>query len=316
MKRRLPPIESLRVLEASVRHVSYSRAAEELGVTPAAVSARMRDLEAELGVRLFVRSGPRIEPTDAARALAGKLSTALAIMRDGVEACRAEAHILRVTAVPSLAVRWLTPRLARLHPRAEMPPIRLDVSTALADPDSFDIAIRTGEGPWPGFDAHRLFPVEATPMLNPQLARGVAVPADLARLSLLPHRDWRRWFDAAGAGSLDLTFAADNYPTHEMNAAAALEGAGVALLSPRLYAQHLAEGRLVQPFSRVLTGPAWHHVLVKAGDCRPNVKAFIDWLVHEDMRSDGEENPSHEPGLPIRPQTDLHYIIRDALGLD
>ena len=82
-------------------------------------------------------------------------------------------------------------------------------------------------------------------------------------------------------GRVDLAFADRAIRTGE--GAAALEGAGVALLSPRLYAQHLAEGKLMQPFSTVLTGPAWHHVLVKSGDRRPNVKAFVDWLLHEDV---------------------------------
>ena len=284
MPKRLPALESLRVLEACARHANFTRAAAELGVTPAAVSLRIRDLEAELGVALFRRSGPSVAPTEAGAALAERMTKALGLIRSAVEECRGAADGLRVTVVPTFAMRWLTPRLAAYHALPHAVPIRLDVSAELRPAEDFDIAIRTGLGDWPGFEATALMPVDATPMLSPALAAGLSSPADLAALPLLPHDGWRRWFREAGAEVPGLRFYADDYPTHELDAAAAVEGAGVALLSPRLFGALLRDGKLVQPFPHVIRGPAAHHVLLRPGEARPAVLRFRRWLEDEARR--------------------------------
>jgi len=281
MPKRLPALDSLRFLEAGVRHANFTRAAAELGVTPAAVSLRIRDLEAELGVNLFRRSGPAVTPTEAGAALAGRMAQALGLIRSAVDDCRGAAEPLRVTAVPTFAMRWLTPRLAAYHALPGAVPIRLDVSAELRPAEGFDIAIRTGNGDWPGFEATALMPVEATPMLSPSLAAGLSSPADLATLPLLPHDGWRRWFQEAGAEIPGLHFYADDYPTHELDAAAAIEGAGVALLSPRLFGALLRDGKLVRPFPHVIRGPAAHYALLQPGEARPAVLRFRDWLQDE-----------------------------------
>src|SRR5262245_53404524 len=164
MSRRLPPLESLRILEACVRHSSFTRAASEVGVTTAAVSLRMRNLEADLGKRLFIRSGPKLEPTAAAVALSSCLAEALHMMQAAVAECRGSAQSLRLTAVPSFATRWLAPRLVRYRARPHAVPIQLDVSSELRAPADFDMAIRTGDGHWPEFELTRLIPVDVTPM--------------------------------------------------------------------------------------------------------------------------------------------------------
>jgi LysR family glycine cleavage system transcriptional activator len=284
MSKRLPALDSLRFLEAGVRHANFTRAAAELGVTPAAVSLRIRDLEAELGVTLFRRSGPAVTPTEAGAALAGRMAQALGLIRSAVDDCRGAAEPLRVTAVPTFAMRWLTPRLAAYHALPDAVPIRLDVSAELRPADGFDIAIRTGHGDWPGFEATALMPVEATPMLSPALAAGLSSPADLAGLPLLPHDGWRRWFQEAGVEVPGLRFYADDYPTHELDAAAAIEGAGVALLSPLLFGALLRDGKLVRPFPHVIRGPGAHHVLLQPGEARPMVLRFRDWLEDEARR--------------------------------
>jgi LysR family glycine cleavage system transcriptional activator len=284
MSKRLPALDSLRFLEAGVRHANFTRAAAELGVTPAAVSLRIRDLEAELGVTLFRRSGPAVTPTEAGVALAGRMARALGLIRSAVDDCRGAAEPLRVTAVPTFAMRWLTPRLAAYHALPGAVPIRLDVSAELRPAEGFDIAIRTGHGDWPGFEATALMPVEATPMLSPALAAGLSSPADLAGLPLLPHDGWRRWFQEAGDEVPGLRFYADDYPTHELDAAAAIEGAGVALLSPLLFGALLRDGKLVRPFPHVIRGPAAHHVLLQPGEARPMVLRFRDWLEDEARR--------------------------------
>jgi LysR family glycine cleavage system transcriptional activator len=279
MRKRLPALESLRVLESCVRQGSFTRAAEEIGVTAAAVSLRIRNLEAELGARLFERSGPRLQATAAAIELAARVGDALRDLRSAVAACRGDTQTLRVTAPPSFASRWLAPRLARYHQRADAVPVQLDCSAQLRASDDFDVAIRTGQE----FVGSRLLPVEATPMLSPSLAAAVNLssPADLAKLPLLTHDDWPRWFQHAGVRTPRLRFCADEYPTHELDAIAAIEGAGVALLSPTLFASALRDGKLVQPFPEVMAGPKWHYLLLNPASCGPAAQGFRAWLQSE-----------------------------------
>ena len=283
MRKRLPPLESLRILESCVRHGSFTRAADELGVTAAAVSLRIRNLEAELGIRLFERSGPRLQATAVAITLAGQIDDALRVMHSAVAACRGRTQRLRVTATPSFASRWLAPRLARYHQRADAVPVQIDCSAEQRSSGDFDVAIRTGLGAWPDFTVTRLLPVESTPMLSPSLASTVKLssPADLAKLPLLAHDDWPRWFHHAGVRVSRLRFCADEYPTHELDAAAAIEGAGVALLSPTLFASALRDGKLVQPFREVVAGPRWHYLLLNPAAAGPAAQGFRAWLQAE-----------------------------------
>ena len=300
MLKRLPSLESLRFVEACVRHGNFTRAAAELGVTPTAVSLRIRDLEAELGAMLFHRSGPRIAPTRAGVELADRLGEAFGIIRSAVDDVRSGAQPLRVTAVPTFAMRWLTPRLARYHALPNAVPITLDVSAELRE-DSFDVAIRTGLGGWRGYVATALMPVEATPMLSPALAAKarLSCPQDLAALPLLPYDEWPRWFREAGVEPPALNFYADDYPTHELDAAAAVEGAGVALLSPTLFGALLRDGKLIQPFPHVMQGPAQHYVPLRPGEARRAVLELRAWLVDEARRA--AANPA--PAAPTAPKT-------------
>jgi LysR family glycine cleavage system transcriptional activator len=276
-------LESLRFLEASVRHGNFTRAAAELGVTPAAVSLRVRDLEADLGTTLFHRSGPRLATTEAGLELARRVAEALRLVRAAVEDCVVAAGPLRVTAVPTFAIRWLVQRLPRYRALAEAVPIELDVSTELRSGQAFDVAIRTGLGDWPELDAIALMPVEATPMLSPVLAadRPHITPGELALWQLLPHDDWPRWFREAGTDVSGLSYCGDDYSLHELDATAAVEGAGVALLSPTFYGSLVEQGKLLQPFTNTIKGPKWHYALLKAGECRPAVLRFRDWLKEE-----------------------------------
>ena len=283
MSKRLPPVESLRILEACVRHASFTRAAEEIGVTPAAISLRMRNLEVGAGHDTLSALRPEARADEAALTLAARVAEAVRLMRVAVEDCRGAAQPLRLTAVPSFATRWLAPRLARYHALADATRIEVDCSVGLRAVEDFDLAIRTGRGDWPGFDVTRLFPVEATPMLSPALAATarLSAPADLARLPLLPHDDWLLWFREAGTNLPRLRFCADEYATHDLDASAAMEGTGVALLSPTLFAAPLREGKLIRPFTHVMRGPNWHHLLTKPGDTRPAVQSFRAWLQGE-----------------------------------
>jgi LysR family glycine cleavage system transcriptional activator len=284
---RQPALESLRFLEACVRHGNFTRAAAELGVTPAAVSLRIRDLEADLGMSFFRRSGPRLAPTEAGRELARRVAEALRLVRAAVDECVAASRPLRVTAVPTFALRWLAPRLARYRAIRDAAPIELDVSIELRTLEAFDVAIRTGTGGWPELDATPLMPVEATPMLSPVLAAAGALdsPADLGLRQLLPHDDWPRWFREAGADISELIYSPDDYFLHELQATAAADSAGVALLSPVFFASMIEEGKLLQPFAHTIKGPKWHYLLLKVGEKRPAVLGFRDWLKKEALRS-------------------------------
>jgi LysR family glycine cleavage system transcriptional activator len=275
-----PSLESLRILEVCVATASFARAAERLFLTPAAVSLRIRSLEAELGQPLFVRGHGRVVPTPAAAALASQVRESLAGIAEAVDRFQAATPPLKVTAPPTFASRWLAPRLPH-YPESGPTGIELDVSTDIRDPNAFDVIIRTGRGGWTGLEEHRLIPVDVTPMLAPSLlgAHSLAVPAELVDFELLPHPDWEQWFMMAqGEIPSAVRFAAVDFPTHELNANAALAGGGVALLSPTLFGSLLAQGLLVAPFHHVLSGPAWHYALMRADDRRMAPRHFCAWL--------------------------------------
>lgn len=275
-----PSLESLRVLEACIASGSFARAAERLFLTPAAISLRIRTLEIELGRPLFLRSGRRVIPTPEASILAERIRLALHEVSDALDQFRRTSVPLKLTAPPTFAVRWLAPRLAR-YPALVESSVDLDVSSELRDPGSFDVAVRTGRGGWPRLDEYRLFPVEATPMLAPSLlgTRALTGPEALVDFALLPHPDWQQWFEGAGCKApRDLRFLNVDYPSHELDAHAAVAGAGVALLSPLLFRKLLEDGHLVAPFQHVLRGPLWHFALMRAGDGRVAPRQLCQWL--------------------------------------
>lgn len=278
-----PSLESLRILEVCVTTASFVRASETLSLTPAAVSLRIRTLEAELGQSLFVRANGRVVPTAAAVALAAQVRESLAGIDDALNRFHAATPPLKVTAPPTFASRWLAPRLAQ-YPASGATAIELDVSTDIRDPRAFDVAIRTGRGGWIGLEEYPLAPVEVIPMLSPLLlgTQPLNKIEALADFELLPHPDWEQWFmQAQGEIPPGLRFAAVDFPTHELNANAALAGAGVALLSPSLFRPLLKQGLLVAPFNHVLSGPAWHYALVRAGDPREAPRHFCAWLCEQ-----------------------------------
>jgi len=278
MRSKLPPLESLRFLEACVRHENMTRAAIELGVTPAAVSLRIRDLEAELGGALFTRAGPKITATKDARMLAGRISDAIAEMRHAVDMCRAKPERILITAVPTLAARWLTSALTEyhlLHPAAEL---MVDSTNMLKPAGTFDLSLRHGRGNWKGLTAHRIFGGEATPMLAPALAASIQTAADLARVPLLPDRRWRAWFAQFEIPIAGLRFTAD-YRSQELEAAAVIAGAGAALLSPVLFQPLIAEGKLARPFKNVVIDADSYFVAVGENERRSAVLEMRDFLV-------------------------------------
>lgn len=271
------------MLEMCVSVGSFANAADRLALTPAAVSLRIRTLEAELGRPLFDRVGRRVVPTPAAVTLASRVRHALDGINDALDAFQAAAEPLRVTAPPTFASRWLAPRLSGYN-AAGGAAIELDISSDIRNPTAFDVAIRTGRGGWDGLDEYPLTPVDVTPMLAPTLlgARTLVEPEDLAGFDLLPHPDWSKWFARAERPMpASLRFAGVDYSIFELIANAAVAGLGVALLSPTLFRPLLDAGLLVAPLDTVLKGPDWYFALIREGDQRPAPRGFYDWLCEQ-----------------------------------
>lgn len=277
MRKNLPQLDSLRVLAACVRHGNFSRAAGELGITPAAVSQRMRALEAQIGVALFRRRGPLLIITDRARVLGRRLDHALGLMGAAVEECRRTRHPLRVTCAPTFAARWLVPNLASYQAIPGADAIALDASQALSPPGSFDVAIRSATGPGSGYEAVRLLSEQGTPMLGPRwVSPGARLTVrKLLQIPLIPDPRWSEWFRLAGFANAKPRFVAARFPNYELEAQAALEGVGAALLSPVLFAQLTARGALVAPFSAVVEGPNSYWLLWTRESADTH---FVGWM--------------------------------------
>lgn len=266
---------------------SFAGAADRLALTPAAVSLRIRTLEAELGQPLFTRLGRRVVPTPAAATLAGRIRQALDGINDALEEFQAAVAPLRVTAPPTFASRWLAPRLSGYRVPGDAA-IELDISSDVRTPTAFDVAIRTGRGGWDGLDEFPLAPVDVTPMIAPALlgSRTLAEPEDLAKFDLLPHPDWGKWFARTGRPMpANLRFAGVDYSIFELIANAAVAGSGVALLSPTLFRPLLDNGQLVAPLATVLKGPDWYYALVREGDQRPAPRGFCAWICEQVRQS-------------------------------
>lgn len=266
---------------------SFAGAADRLALTPAAVSLRIRSLEAELGQPLFDRVGRRVVATPGAVTLANRVRQGLDGISDALDAFQAATAPLRVTAPPTFAARWLAPRLS-FYRAPGGGGIELDISSDVRDPSAFDVAIRTGRGGWDGLEEYPLTPVDVTPMVAPALlgARTLAEPEDLTNFDLLPHPDWGKWFARAERPMPGgLRFVGVDYSIFELIANAAVAGLGVALLSPTLFRPLLDAGQLVAPLATVLKGPDWYFALIREGERRPAPRSFSDWLCDQVRQS-------------------------------
>ncbi len=319
MTYRLPPLNSLRAFEAAARHMSFKKAAEELNVTPAAVSHLVKTLEGFLGVRLFRRLTRALELTEAGRAALPKIREGFEALAAGVERIHAHARLgpLGISAPPLFATRWLVPRLQRftaLHPEVAL---CISQSEAMVDRDGDDgpsgvtapeasdlgaeVAIRFGHGRYPGWRVDKLFPVTYAPVCSPRLLRGqrpLRTPADL-RFHALIHDDtvrharqwisWDAWLQAAGVTGID-TSRGPRFTNPALAVEAAEDGLGIALGVLELLGPDFASGKLVAPFDvTVEAGYAYHLVCPQATADRPQVVRFRQWLLEEARRR--EETP-------------------------
>lgn len=295
--RRLPPLNAVRAFEAAARHLSFNRAAEELHVTPSAVSHQIRTLEDYLGTKLFERRPRQVQLTAAGRDYLPAISAAL----DGIDA--AGRRLQRIGAVqpltlgvaPTFATGWLIPHLPEFHERHPDVDVRLTLTSRAPGEATavdfahgdIDVAIVYGIGEWKeGVRSHRVLTEELVPVCSPRLLEGpngLRRPEDLAHATLLhalPRPgQWRNWLMAAGVTGVDPQRGL-KFQTTPLALEAAEVGAGVAIANRPFVADELEDGRLVIPFEVQLPSEAGYYLLYPENRSDETaIATFRDWLL-------------------------------------
>lgn len=280
------PLGALRAVAAAARLGSFARAADELHVTPAAVSQQVKLVEDYLGVRLFERLHRGLRPTARVLALQLELDRAFATISGALhETARDEQPPLAVGVVGTFALGWLLPRLPRFE--ASFPSTRVQLFTHNNRKvdllrDRLDVAIRFGDGGWPGCRSRHLLDSWLTPLCTPRVAAVMDSPRDLRRTTLLStyHRDdWPRWLSASG-----IEAEGRRGPVFDSSVAmiqAALGDFGVGLADPRMFARQIAEGALMQPFGTLIPAVGGYWLTWKEQVQSPPAAAFRDWIIAE-----------------------------------
>ncbi|KIL97092.1 Glycine cleavage system transcriptional activator [Paramagnetospirillum magnetotacticum MS-1] len=292
MRRRLPPLRALHAFEAAARHLSFARAAGELGVTPAAISQQIKQLEDMLGTSLFHR-GARLSLTRAAAQAAPEFSDAFDRLAGAVGRLTPESasRPLVVSASPAFASRWLVPRLTRFqeaHPEIDL---HLSATLRLVDLDreGVDMAVRYGSGRYPGLHVERLRLEEVVAVAAPRLAAGLGEVSDLTRATLLVNEhigwdpdfpSWPSWLAEMGAVA-DEPLKLRPFGDASLVVEAALAGLGAALVWRTLISDELAAGRLVALFPGRPLASAYHLVCLPERAQFPPIRAFRDWIMAE-----------------------------------
>lgn len=295
-RRRLPPLNALRAFETAARHLNFSRAADELSVTPGAVSQQIQNLEDYVGASLFRRTPRGLLLTDAAQAALPALREAFDRLAEAASLLTAavDGRRLTVTAAPSFAAKWLMPRLGRFEEANPQVDVWLSADMDLVDfgAGEVDIAIRYGAGPYTGLEAVRLMSETVSPVLSPELMQTNPLnqPADLARHVLLHDGspdadescpDWSMWLAARGVRGVDGQ-RGPRYNQSSLVVEAAVAGRGVALAKSTLARDDLDAGRLVSPMAITTSVDfAYHVVHPKVKGRLPQVKAFVVWITAE-----------------------------------
>ena len=290
MARHLPPLNGVKAFEAAARSESFTRAAEELSVTQGAISHQVKALETTLGLKLFHRERQRLILTEAGRDYLTVIRDALDQIAAGTARLlqRQQSGVLTVSTSPDFAAKWLVNRLGRFAEKHPGVDLRVSATAHYVDfaRDDVDVAIRHGDGNWPGLDVRRLYSERLFPVCSPKLVTGgnrIRKAADLLKFPLLRLEDtknWTRLFEAAGV-------KADVGPGPVLNRAsmlidAAIDGQGIALARTALAAWDLVNGRLVRPIdvSLRMANTYWL-VCPKAVSNVAKVAAFRDWVFAE-----------------------------------
>ena len=302
MDQRLPSLNALRAFETMARHLSLTKAARELHVTPAAVSHQIKALEADLGVTLLRRVGGEFVLSETAQVALPVLSSGFDQIAEAARRLRTDQarHFLTLSVGPTFAASWLVRRLGAFKASFPEIDVRLETTDRMTDfiRDGVDVAIRFGSGSYPGLQGIRLFDEEIFPVCSPDLLeRGppLVEPADLAGHSLLhvdwtmgqpagDTLDWQMWLRAAGAAQVDAERGA-RFSHSNLALQAAIAGQGVALGSESLAGDDLAAGRLVRPFDVTLPmNFAYYLVYPEDTAERPKIANFRQWILAEIAR--------------------------------
>ena len=287
----LPSLNGLRAFEAAARHMSFTRAADELNVTQTAISHQIRRLEEQLGIPLFVRHNRALALTREAQDYLPSVRSAFEDLRRATDRLRRPENggLLTVSTTASLATKWLVSRVAAFQDANPGIEIRITTSAHLVDfqREAVDMAVRYGRGAWPGLRADWLMAEDIFPVCSPALAGAAGKlrrPSDLAHHTLLhttvSREDWQLWLTAAG---LPVSIAKRRglmFDQGFMAVQAAMEGLGVALGRTHLVEADIAAGRLVAPFDMVLPENAGYYVVTpEAAADAPKIARFRDWLI-------------------------------------
>ena len=290
---RLPPLNAIRAFEAAGRHGSFTLAAEELHVTPGAVSRQIALLEATLSMPLFIRGNREVRLTPDGMQYLAALTEALrridVATRQMTDARRGRP--LRVMCSANLATRWLFPQLRDFHARFPNRHVLLVTSltsaTAAFDADLTDILIRAGTGNWPAdLVSYKLFDSELTPVCAPSLLRrnkGFCEPAALRQQTLLISdlrpEGWNRWLAMAGLPDLS-HFTTQRFESSALAYEAAAEGLGIAMGEVRLVQDDIRKGRLAAPWQRSQRQPESFYLIHQhQAETMPQLREFRDWIL-------------------------------------
>lgn len=294
--RRLPPLNAIRSFEAAAHHGSFLRAAEELNVTPGAVSRMVKALEEHLDIALFDRQHRAIALTEDGRRYADSLSQALDLVGQATDRLMLSnnANVLSVCCHPTFAVHWLLPRWARFHQMH--PDIQIELKTTLhpeaASSNSYDFIVRVDRNIEPrseqGLVSERVVNVDSFPVCSPDLVRRIPLdkPEDLRNHVLLHGalrpNDWQRWLEAAGIDNVPCS-GGHTFESLTLAYNAAISGAGVAIGVETFVAQDLATGRLIRPFDFVRRSVSGFNMIYDTERHRKyyKVRVFRDWLLQE-----------------------------------
>jgi len=289
----LPPLNALRAFEAAGRHLSFARAAEELFVTPAALSLQIKNLEAHLGTPLFHRLNRAVELTKAGRILHPATSDGFETLLRGWQSTKRSIDdtTLTITAGPAFTAKWLAPRMFRFA--LANPDIELRFSASLKimdfERDEVDLAVRFGLGVDDGLYSEVVFDEWVTPMMHPKLAQKLTSVDALMTAPLIhddslsflnPKPNWANWFKMAGSGEVRDHGPRFSNSDHAIDAAQ--EGDGVVLGRASLADRALRDGRLIAPFPLALwAGASYRLVYPLASEQRPALARFSEWVKSE-----------------------------------
>lgn len=308
--RSIPPLAAVRVFEAAARHGNFTRAAEELGMTQAAVSYQIKLLEERLGAPVFARSGRGIALTPTGRRIAPKVTGAFDALDEAFAGVRTETEsVLTISAPTSFAANWLAGRLGTFQLTRPGLAVRLLVEDAMIDfgKGEADLAIRGGAyPPWPGLAHHFLMHIAVAPFASPGLiaahppARSAADLLDMPRLA--DDHWWPLWFGAAGVEAPEEPVGGVRFDSQVLMGNAAVNGHGVALLTPMMWEPQVASGQLVRlwPVTAYWRAGFWL-VYPEAKRNQPKVRAFRDWVLAEVRRAAGDD----PDGVLVAPELDV-----------